>query len=70
MRFTRSLYRKANRHYIARAQELHSISKLTTFDPWGSAIENNDAFWDALTMAGKIALRGQREHGLFGGNNL
>lgn len=63
--FTKSTYRKARAHYIARAAELHSISQRVDDDPWGSADKTNAHYWAAVSMAQKIVDRGRREKGLF-----
>ena len=68
MRFSKNLYKKARRHYVARAQEFLFIRegfgknrRLST----GKWQETTDAYREAASMARKIVERGNREHGLW-----
>lgn len=66
MTFTKNLYRKARRHYVARAQELRAIRERAQFDAtFGDPLIANWHYRHAASMARKIVERGNREKGMY-----
>lgn len=66
MRFTKNLYKKARRHYVARAQEFLAIRERVKWDVnFADYATAQRKYREAASMARKIVERGNRERGLF-----
>lgn len=66
MRFSKNLYKKARRHYVARAQEFLFIRERVKWDVnFADYAIAQRKYREAASMARKIVERGNREHGLF-----
>jgi len=66
MRFTKNLYKKARRRYVARAQDFLAIRERTKWDVnFADYALAQRKYREAASMARKIVERGNRERGLF-----
>ncbi len=66
MIFSKNLYRKARRHYVAKAQEYRAIRERTNWEvTFGDYDVANRHYREAASMARKIVERGNRERGLW-----
>lgn len=66
MTFTKNLYKKARRHYVARAQEFLAIRERVKWDVcFGDYAIAQRKYREAASMARKIVERANREKGLF-----
>lgn len=66
MIFTKNLYKKARRHYVARAQEFLAIRARIEWDVcFGDYAVATREYRKAASMARKIVERANREKGLF-----
>lgn len=66
MIFTKNLYRKARKHYVARAVEFRTLRDRTKWEvSFGDYDIAQRKYWEAASMALKIVERGNREKSMY-----